>query len=242
MTSLLPRAALFAFALAAAPAFANGPITIDAATFSMENEWAYKADVITSDANGVTTIALTDAAMTLKTATTHYENGDGYNGWFGITLRPGYRMTGFSLSGTVLGELGPIRTPGGKPGDGFTTNSAKIDLYASSSATGWSSKQTMQHSMVDGSIPFVLASGPLSLTGRVGLSMWSPVNVTSTPYYPPGPPDGSSGPQVLTLSSMQILNPTLTIYTSAVPEPETYGMLLAGVAVIGLVRRRRRLA
>ncbi|MDM5178762.1 PEP-CTERM sorting domain-containing protein [Massilia sp. DJPM01] len=208
----------------------------------MENDWTSTSDVITSDANGVTKIALIDAASTLKTATTHYDNGDAYNGWFSITLRPGYRMTGFSLSGTVLGELGPVTTPGGKPGDGFTTNSTKIDLSASARDSAWSMKQTMQHSMVDGAIPFVMNSGPLSLTGLVYVGMWSPVYVPSRPYSPPGVPDGNMGQEVYTLASMQILNPTLTIYTSAVPEPETYGMLLAGVAVIGLVRRRRRLA
>ncbi|WP_229477147.1 PEP-CTERM sorting domain-containing protein [Massilia rubra] len=242
MTFYLPHAALCALALASAPVFAQGPTTLEASHFSIGNSWAYESDVITSDANGVTRISLTDAAKTLKTATTFSENGDGYSGNFSVTLRPGYRMTGFSVSGTMFGGLGAITEPGGLPGNGNTKNTMRMDLGAYTPATGSVSDMRVDYSMIDGKLPFVLASTPLSLTGEVSLSMWNMVTVTSWPYNLPGYPDGPPGQLVYTLASMQVLNPTLTIYTSAVPEPETYAMLLAGMAVIGLARRRRRAA
>ncbi|NHZ36359.1 PEP-CTERM sorting domain-containing protein [Massilia sp. CCM 8692] len=151
-------------------------------------------------------------------------------------------MTGFSVSGTMFGGLGAITEPGGLPGNGNTKNTMRMDLGAYTPATGSVSDMRVDYSMIDGKLPFVLASTPLSLTGEVSLSMWNMVTVTSWPYNLPGYPDGPPGQLVYTLASMQVLNPTLTIYTSAVPEPETYAMLLAGMAVIGLARRRRRAA
>lgn len=239
MTFYLPHAALFALALASAPVHAQGPITIDASHFSMENGWAYQSDVIASDANGVTRISLTDAAKTLNVSSNFGDNGDGYSGNFDVTLRPGYRMTGFSVSGTIFGELGEITEPGGLPANGQTENAMRMDLGAYTPATGSVASMQVKYSMIDGKLPFVLASAPLSLTGRVSLSMWNLLTVSSWPYYLPGHPDGGMGMEIRTLASIQVLNPTLTIYTSAVPEPETWAMLLAGMAVIGLARRRR---
>lgn len=239
MTSYLPHAALFALALASAPVHAQGPTTLEASHFSIDSRWAYETDVIASDANGVTRISMTDAAKTLRTATTSNENGDGYSGMFSITLRPGYRMTGFSMSGIMFGGLGEIPEPGGLPGDGNTENAMRMDLEAYTPEGGGVASLHARYSMVDGKLPFVLASEPLAVTGTFNLSTWNMVTVNSYPYHLPGHPDGPPGRLVYPLATMQVLNPTLTIYTSAVPEPETYGMLLAGMAVIGLARRRR---
>ncbi|NHZ89418.1 PEP-CTERM sorting domain-containing protein [Massilia sp. CCM 8733] len=149
-------------------------------------------------------------------------------------------MTGFSVSGTAFGDLGAITEPGGQPADGHTENAMEVDLIAYTPATGTVASTHVKYDMLHGKIPFVLASTPLSLTGEVSLSMWNMVTVSAWPYYLPGHPDGGMGAQINPLATMQFLNPTLTIYTSAVPEPETYAMLLAGLAVIGLARRRRR--
>ncbi|WP_229505635.1 PEP-CTERM sorting domain-containing protein [Massilia genomosp. 1] len=242
MNFYLPHAALFALALASAPVHAEGPTTLEASHFSIDSRWAYNTDVIASDANGVTRISMTDAADMAKTSTTLGENGNGYNGMYTITLRPGYRMTGFSVSGTMFGGLGEITTPGGLPGEGTTKNAMKLQFEAYRPEGGTVSAMHADYSMVDGKLPFVLASEPLSVTGTINLSTWTMVNVNSYPYYLPGHPDGPPGREVYPLATMQVLKPTLTIYTSAVPEPETYGMLLAGMAVIGLARRRRRAA
>jgi hypothetical protein len=242
MTFTLPHAVLFALALGAAPAFAQGPKQIEASNFSMLNDWAYEADTITSDANGVTRIRLNDAASELASTSNFYEGGNAYQGWFGLTLREGYRMTGFSLSGTLVGDLGVPVIPGGQPGNGVTENGIKFTLGASNAASGTSSNLMLQRTMIQGALPFVLASEALSMTGQVNMGLWSPLRVYSSPYYLGGHPDGGMGQEIRPLVSLRVLNPTLTIYTSAVPEPSTYGMLLAGVAVIGLVRRRRRAA
>lgn len=238
MISTLPRVAFVALAFAATSTFAQGPKQIEASSFTMQNDWAYEADTISSDANGVTRIRLNDAAGDLTSASNFYENGNAYQGWFGVTLREGYRMTGFSLSGTLVGDLGGAATPGQQPGPGVSDNGIKFNLSASNAASATSSRLFQQHTMINGSLPFVLASDALSMTGEVSMYLWSPLRVYSAPYRLPGHPDGPPGTEIYPLISLKVLNPTLTIYTSAVPEPSTWGMLLAGVAVIGLVRRR----
>lgn len=57
-------------------------------------------------------------------------------------------------------------------------------------------------------------------------------------------PDGMSPTEHRVYSYAQIAfkDPTLTIYTALVPvpEPETWAMLLAGIALVGVAKRRNK--
>ncbi|ATQ78548.1 hypothetical protein CR152_31555 [Massilia violaceinigra] len=232
MTRLLVTAALALASVSTAHATAR----IDTAAFSIVNQWGDSPDVLLSNGNGVTRIGLTSAADSLDAFTSRYQEGNFYAGLFEVTVHAGYRVTGFSFSGTFAGVLDVAPNPNGTPGNGFAFNSGNIEFSAGSRPHGvFYGEHTQRVDMLDGALPFTMSSGQLSLTTDFNLSLQGLILVSAYPTVTSQYPSG-----IDSFASLRVVNPVFTIYTMAVPEPETYGMLLAGIAVIGLVRRRRR--
>lgn len=232
MKRLLMMAAL---ALTAVAAAAQTPARIDTAAFSMVNQWGDSADVLLSDTNGVTRIGLTSAADNLSAYTSRYQQGNFYAGLFEVTVHPGYRVTGFSFSGTFEGVLDVPPNPDGSPGNGFAFNSGNVEFSAGSRPYGvFYGEHSQRFDMLDGAIPFTMSSGQLSLTTDFNLSLQGLILVSAYPTVTPQNPGG-----IDSFASLRLANPVFTIYTTAVPEPATYAMLLAGMAIVGLARRRR---
>lgn len=229
MKRLLVMAAL---ALTAVAAAAQTPARIDTAAFSMVNQWGDSADTLLSDANGVTRIGLTSAAGNLSAYTTRYQQGNFYAGLFEVTVNPGYRVTGFAFSGTFEGVLDVPSNPDGSPGNGFAFNSGNVEFSAGSRPYGvFYGEHSQRFDMLDGAIPFTMSSGQLSLTTDFNLSLQGLVLVSAYPSVTPQNPGG-----IDSFASLRLANPVFTIYTAAVPEPASYAMLLAGLAVLGLRR------
>jgi hypothetical protein len=97
----------------------------------------------------------------------------------------------------------------------------------------WSGSHQHGQQMLNGSDAFVFASGPLSVSSSLAMSINASMTLFATPAI------GSGGSQD-SWASLSVQNPTITIYSSMVPEPETYGMLALGLAVIGLTGRTRK--
>lgn len=233
MTRLLVMAAL-AFSTAAAAA--QTPSRIETAAFSMVNQWGDAADALLSDANGVTRIGLTSAASSLGAYTSRYQEGNFYAGLFEVTVHAGYRVTGFAFSGTFEGVLEVPPNPNGSPGNGFAYNTGNIEFSAGSRPYGiFYGEHTQRVDMLDGAMPFTMSSGLLSLTTDFNLSLQGLILVSAYPTVTPQHPAG-----IDSFASLRVANPVFTIYTSAVPEPAGCAMLLAGVALVGLLRPRRR--
>jgi hypothetical protein len=231
ITRLLVVAAL---ALTCVAAAAQTPARIDTAAFSMVNQWGDSADVLLSDAHGVTRIGLASAASSLFAYTSRYQEGNFYAGLFEVTVHKGYRVTGFSFSGTFEGVLDVPPKPNGTPGNGFAYNSGNIEFSAGSRPYGiFYGAHTQRVDMLDGAIPFTMASGQLALTTDFNLSLQGLILVSAYPTITPQYPSG-----IDSFASLRVVNPVFTIYTTAVPEPAGYAMLLAGIAIIGLARRR----
>jgi hypothetical protein len=230
--------AMSVFVFASAIAAAQAPAHIDTAAFSIANPWSQGADVLLSNTNGVARIGLSSAAGSLSAFTSRYQEGNFYAGLFEVTVNPGYRVTGFSFSGTFEGTLEVAPNPDGSAGNGFAFNSGNIEFSAGSRPYGiFYGEHTQRVDMLDGVLPFVMSSGQLSLTTDFNLSLQGLILVSA---YPSGAPQVPPG--IDSYASLRLANPVFTIYTAVVPEPETYAMLLAGIAVIGLIGRGRQRA
>lgn len=239
------RPPLFAAAVLAtlfvwAPAHAAAPVHIDATGLSFDSAASGRAETLISDINGVATFALPNAADRL--AFEHVSYGflhKTYAGLFQLNTRPGYKITGYALSG----EFGGTRTVPAVP-DGLTGTTGAAATRAALSIGArlpdGSGLPSRSHSLADlnGSDGFTLSSGPLDHTGALALeldgytygfgkpSTWMDGGWTST---------APSTADVWLKDSLR-----LTVYTTAVPEPHSYALMLAGLALVGGIARRRR--
>ncbi|WP_187367160.1 hypothetical protein [Massilia mucilaginosa] len=233
-TRLLMLAAL---ALSAVSASAQTPARIDTAAFSIVNQWGDAADMLLSDANGVTRIGLVAAASDLFVTTSRYSEGNFYGGLFEVTVHSGYRVTGLSFSGTFEGTLKVAPNPDGTPGNGFAYNSGNIEFSAGSRPYGiLYGEHTQRVDMLDGAVPLTMSSEGLSLTTDFNLSLQGMVLVSAYPSETPQDPSG-----IDSFASLRVVNPVFTIYTMAVPEAEAWAMLVAGLGVVGSVALRKSL-
>ncbi len=223
-------AVALAFASATAAA---APTVIEAQAFTFSNPDSSVADVLVSDTGTATTIRFSDFANSMAVSSNDAD-GNGYSGDLSFAARSGYMITGYSFSATFVGTLDAATAPGGQAGS--ASNRGSVSLFANGDY-GWSTNSNRQVNLLNGNDAFVFSSGNVALT-----QMTMSLNGSMTVFAMPATwttPDGVLHSQD-SFAGLTLLNPTLTVYTSAVPEPETYAMLALGLAVIGLTRRTRR--
>lgn len=209
------------------------------------NSQAQKVTLL-SDAGGVTTLGMTSLASSLSMDTqgTSMSNGDLYTGVFDISVRNGYRVTGFSFAATLVGVLQVAEAPAGasiiQPGN--ASNSGSMEALALTGPHGQRiAGESFRQESLDGTQDILLQGVGLSLTDpfTMFISGMSYVNAQLGQYRVNGP-DYSYDGSLPAYASYRLVNPTLTIFTSPVPEPGTYAMLLAGLALCGAAGLRRR--
>ncbi|MCY0914773.1 VPLPA-CTERM sorting domain-containing protein [Massilia sp. H27-R4] len=237
MMNMMIRLLVTAALALASVSTAHATSRVDTVAFSIVDQWGASPDMLLYNSNGLTRIGLSSAASSLGAYTSRYSEGNFYAGLFEVTVHAGYYVTGFAFSGTFEGALDVASNPNGTPGNGYAFNSGNIEFSAGSRPYGvFYGEHTQRVDMLDGAVPFTMSSGHVSLATDFNLSLQGLIMVSAYPSVTPQYPSG-----IDSFASLRVANPMLTIYTSAVPEPASYGMLLAGVAVIGLVRRRRQL-
>lgn len=176
-----------------------------------------------------------------------YGNGNLHSASFILDVRPGYQITGVKFSGMLSGELQTTPIPRGENysgQEGVAVNDMRTwmnvgtTLYGNDIGTKY-----VQYDNTNGTRDFSIGMYGLSLTGQKHLEVMTVAGTgaqasfwtfASREVYVSG---GDAS-----YASMNVLNPTLTIYTAPVPEPETYAMLLAGLMGVGAIARRRRAA
>lgn len=224
-------AVALAFASATAAA---APTVIEAKAFTFSNPDSSVADVLVSDTGTATTIRFSDFANSMAVSSNDAD-GNGYSGDLSFAARSGYLITGYSFSATFVGTLDAAAgAPGGVAGS--ASNRGSVSLFASGDY-GWSGNSNRQVNLLTGNDAFVFSSGNVALR-----EMTMSLNGSMTVFAMPATwttQDGVVQSQD-SFAGLTLLNPTLTVYTSAVPEPETYAMLALGLAVIGLTGRTRR--
>ncbi|MDQ1831382.1 PEP-CTERM sorting domain-containing protein [Massilia scottii] len=226
-------AAALAFVSATASA---APTVIEATGFTFTNPDSTVADVLVSDVAGATTIRFSDFASSMA-GNTSDADGNAYSADMTFAVRSGYQVTGYSFSGTFVGTLDTAVPPDGLAGAGTASNRASVSLFASG-ANDWNGSHSRSVNKLNGNESFVFSAANLTLRDMLTMSLNSSMTLFASPAVWTTP-DGVVHRQD-SWAGLSVLNPTLTVYTTAVPEPETYAMLALGLAVIGLTRRTRR--
>ncbi|MDM5176430.1 PEP-CTERM sorting domain-containing protein [Massilia sp. DJPM01] len=225
-----------AVALAFASATASAaPTVIEATGFTFTNPDSTLADVLVSDVAGATTIRFSDFANSMSLNTSDAD-GNAYSADMTFAVRAGYQVTGYSFSASFAGTLDPAVPPGGGAGAGMASNRGSVSLIASG-ANDWSNQGNRSVNKLNGNDSFVFSAANLTLRDMLTISLNSSMTLFAAPAVWTTP-DGVVQRQD-SWAGLSVLNPTLTVYTTAVPEPETYAMLALGLAVIGLTRRTR---
>ena len=158
-----------------------------------------------------------------------------------MTLAPaaGYIITGYSISATVSGTLDiPAKPPQANSTwtPGMATNVAEIYLP---DGKGGSTVKKIN----DVTTPAVFEYSIQGLSIDHATSLW--FDTFAGAYAANGRWSDMYGDyRAIASSHISVSAPSLTIYTALapVPEPETWGMLLAGIALIGVAKRRSKVS
>jgi hypothetical protein len=246
--------AVLAALLAFAPLQARAAAHIETTAFSFDSASPGRADALIADANGAATFSLLGARDMLKYDAEN-PSGNGpydhlYQGVFQLNVRAGYKITGYSLMGTFSGEHRVGQLPTGSNQNIMPLNwgaayaAAGVAIRADLPATGGVVPPLSQRAVnLRGTQDFTLDSGPLDHAGPLSLyvegSAFAERSHAEWWYLD----DGYRGWDP-SYAKIELSRPLLlTVYTQAVPEPHTYALTLAGLALIGgVLRRRRRLA
>lgn len=245
-------------ALALVSASAIADTQFDTKAFTLDaSTGGWGGDALLSDQDGVTRFVLNGVSQyvagqlmsSYSVGNSIAEDGVSKRSALYFDVRAGYRITGYTFSGNFVGDYYVGLAPDGRSVTraGVADNSAGFKVDASGSPSG--SVQEFNAKTVLGSTSFTLESNALSLDGRVALyldsSAYAYARSTSYAYTPVDgmPPYWSQTPS---LAAIRFQNLSMTVYTApiaaAVPEPETYAMLLAGLAAVGVAARRRKSA
>ncbi|AXA91455.1 PEP-CTERM sorting domain-containing protein [Massilia sp. YMA4] len=165
-----------------------------------------------------------------------------WDSYVSFNVAQGYRVKSFTLSGTLTGSLSPASVPADTLPRDFGANGVARTHSSWSLATsnGGDSITAARQDNLLGTQAFSMtyeseATGAftLFLSNDITMSLWSAYRAVeanglqSYEYFP-------------SEASLDTANVVLTIQLAPVPEPDTYAMVLGGLALIACVARRRR--
>ena len=156
---------------------------------------------------------------------------------FDFDVRDGYRVTSMTLTGTITGVL-KVGVPPAGGTLGEANNAFSMNLGFSQ---GGQSVSMEQHAVkdlngdrqfqLDANLPFegdftMNINSEASLFALSGVSFWYDGHHPGISTY------------YKSYASLNWHDAVLTVQVSAVPEPSTWGMLLAGIGLLGVAARR----
>lgn len=209
--------------------YANGPATGEIHLLSAEPDSVRIAlDSLGNDlsgwsASGVMEAIDSDGQLVANAAATWGE--------YTFAVADGYKVTGFTWSGIVNGGLEAAWYDGRQ---GIAASHLALTWWADTTPvagieyTDWAGA-----SMLSFSSPAGMAFGDAFTLGFGGGSSATAQGLVYTL------PDGTEM-HAPSIASIGLHDMVLTVHVSAVPEPATYGMLLAGLGVAGWAARRRK--
>ncbi|HEX5371640.1 MAG TPA: PEP-CTERM sorting domain-containing protein [Aquabacterium sp.] len=213
------------------------PVTVDAATYTLTYDDSFLAG---SPSVGVAGDAVTFAGATavttsplLGTPSIASYGIDSYNGNpfpIILTAKAGFKITGLTetISGLYNASVSPTAAGTAMSGAGFQSFWVANDVVQ-----GNSGNQLLANLSSD-TQPFS-STGAYDVSGSLALaSSASKVNLSATGFMIFSNATGAALAQT-TLSSYK-----LNVQTSAVPEPEMFGLMLAGLGVAAFSLRRHR--
>ncbi|NHZ93754.1 PEP-CTERM sorting domain-containing protein [Massilia sp. CCM 8733] len=234
-------AAVIACSTLLAPHAAFAQVHIETGGLVFDSFYSPRSEYLVSDMNGAATFSLVNAVdrMSYPNMTNYHQD---YGSIFQLTAREGYRVTGYSVSGGFYGTHYVGQSPNGSGEPGSASSGAAAWAYASDTPGG-ASFAYGSHSVsnLNGHSDFRIDSGALDKTGSFYFSFdgYAAGSASPATWYKPGQWWPS---RAYSAAEVGLKNPLLlTVYTQAVPEPHTYAMTLAGLALLaGVVRRRKR--
>ena len=222
------------------------PIHIESAALVLDNLPGFTEDRVTVLANSADVLQLSLTELLNRNSQggsgwsayddqgTFQQTASNYASGYQLSTRDGYHISMITLNLTFSGQLQQAESPIDPPGyasnytlDGMQlTNGGAVVLSDGRRIDNLNGSQQVQMTFSD-----------LAWAQTVGLALQSQVWMGAQGI----PPNGLL-PGLPSFASMNITDAVLTIYTgvSPVPEPGTYAMLLAGMALVGVAARRRR--
>jgi PEP-CTERM motif len=228
--------------LGALPTVQATPVSVDAGTFTFTYDDSFLAGSTFSTNGGLFTFSnLLYAAVAASPDVPVAAAGDNFNGWNGgiypivLTPKAGYQITGLteSASGAYL-AVGGEGSAG--VGGGFISNWLLLDGVYSLGQNVQGAGVMVTAGQVD-SKPSFTVGGSLDFAQVMAAQNLQPGSVvlSSIDFSIYAAADGQGAAAGGWIKQYQ-----LGITTAAVPEPETLGLLLAGLGVVGFKLGRRK--
>lgn len=165
-----------------------------------------------------------------------------------FNVKPGYRIASFTFSGTTFGTLTPAVVPPqySHPGNDLAGTAHSVSTWSLSTTqvgTWETHRSVVDQSDINGSQSFSL-DHDYPIMGEFELSLMSLIRTElRSAYTQPDRMEFPAGRSFASSASLDIRDLALSVNlvpVAAVPEPGTYAMLLAGLALLGVAARRRR--
>lgn len=222
------------------------PIYIESDALTLSNGPAYADDRITVLSNSATMLQLSLTEMLARNnnvgaSWSAYDDQGypqqaevNYNTGYQLTLRDGYRITSIEWNLTFAGQLQQATSPLDPPGQAANRTVDGMQLTSDGRVVG--SDARMIESL-NGTGQLQLSFATPDWYPVLGLELQSGVWMAAQGIAPNG-----ILPGLPSFASMNMTDAVLTIHTVLVPvpEPSTYAMLLGGLALVGVLARRRR--
>lgn len=213
------------------------PVTVDAATYTLTYDNSFLAGVptvgVAGDAvtfSGATAVAVSPLLGSPSIASYSIDSYEGRPFPIILTAKAGFKITGLTetISGLYNVGVSPAIAGSAMSGAGFQSFWVANDVVQ-----GNSGNQLLGNVSSD-TQPFT-SSGAYDVSGALALaSSANKVNLSATGFMIFANTTGSALAQT-TLSSYK-----LNVQTAAVPEPEMFGLMLAGLGVAAFSLRRHR--
>ncbi|MCE3602844.1 PEP-CTERM sorting domain-containing protein [Massilia sp. P8910] len=235
-------ASAMTFAALLAPRFACADgVHIETSALVFDTGWSQRAETLVSDVNGAATFALVNAVDYLRFPNQFTYFND-YGGQFQLSARDGYKVTGYTLSGGFFGAIYVGHSPDGTGRPGAADTSAGAMSSAQDAVTGETLAQhSWSASNLRGHGDFIFDSGALDRTGSFYVSFEGYAYGQASPaIWNSTDPTDPRNDYDFSRAQVGLKDPLLlTVHTTAVPEPHTYALMLAGLALLAGVLRRK---
>ncbi|WEF33453.1 PEP-CTERM sorting domain-containing protein [Pseudoduganella chitinolytica] len=198
---------------------------------------------VLSDNGGTLTLSMTNLMspglwqVTSEQWSGEYGNGDAASTSLQFDVRDGYRITALTISGKAYGVLDATSAPADVPAEWqpYARNTFDFRWYVNGATAGY----RIGGSDIAGHQEFSDTVAQ-AIQGRSVVRFDTSLSVLARGYIDTPCTDHCWGVEYPATAGIQVSDVVMTVQIAPVPEPATYAMLLSGLALAGVVARRRK--